>query len=128
VAGVVADTSIWIPHFRGEQISTLREALQAGTVVVPPLVLAELISGARTTSDRAAIGELLQDAPLHPTPLEHWIAVGELRRELRRRGLEVSTPDAHIAQCALDRDALLITRDAIFRRIARYVALRLAAE
>jgi predicted nucleic acid-binding protein len=91
-------------------------------------VLAELISGARTTSDRAAIGELLQDAPLHPTPLEHWIAVGELRRELRRRGLEVSTPDAHIAQCALDRDALLITRDAIFRRIARYVALRLAAE
>jgi len=127
VAGVVADTSIWIPHFRGEQIDALLTALSDGTVVVPPLVIAELISGAQQADDRAAIGELLQDAPSHPTPLEHWIAVGELRRELRRRGLDVSTPDAHVAQCALDRDAVLLTRDAIFRRIARHIPLRLAA-
>jgi predicted nucleic acid-binding protein len=128
VAGVVADTSIWIPHFRGEEIAALKRALQDGTVVVPPLVIAELIAGAQTAADRAAIGELLQDAPLHLTPLEHWIAVGELRRELGRRGLKVSTPDAHIAQCALDRDAVLLTRDGIFRSIARHIPLRLAVE
>jgi predicted nucleic acid-binding protein len=70
------------------------------------MVVAELISGAQSVETRSTIGELLQEAPVHPTPVAHWIAVGELRRNLRAKGLEVSTPDAHIAQCALDRDAL----------------------
>jgi predicted nucleic acid-binding protein len=37
----------------------------------------------------------------------------------------VSVPDAHVAQCALDRDALLLTRDAIFEAMARLIPLRL---
>jgi predicted nucleic acid-binding protein len=41
-----------------------------------------------------------------------------LRRRLADRGISVSTPDAHVAQCALDRGALLLSRDAIFTRIA----------
>jgi predicted nucleic acid-binding protein len=53
-----------------------------------------------------------------------WIRVGELRRSLRDKGLSISTPDAHIAQCALDRDAVLLSRDAFFARMARYCALR----
>lgn len=54
------------------------------------------------------------------------MAVGDLRRNLKLHGLNVTIPDAHIAQCALDRNAPLITRDAIFRRIAEHVPLRLA--
>lgn len=101
-------------------------ALEDGTIILPPLVVAELISGSETSKERATVGELLQDAPLQATPLAHWFAVGELRRMLRAKGLKVTIPDAHIAQCALDRDALLITRDAIFRHIARHCPLRLA--
>ena len=125
MADTVFDSSILIPALAGETVPAVEDAMRRGAGVLPPLVIAELISGAQTLAARAAIGELLQEAPVHPTPLGHWIAVGELRRNLRRKGLEVSTPDAHIAQCALDRDALLITRDAIFRRIARRSALRL---
>ena len=128
MAGVVPDTSVLIAYFNGADIAPLEAAIDDGNLVIPPIVVSELISGAQSTRDRAAIGELLQDTPVHATPLEHWIAVGELRRELRRRGVEVSTPDAHIAQCALDRDAVLITRDAIFRKIAGHISLRLAAE
>jgi predicted nucleic acid-binding protein len=40
--------------------------------------------------------------------------------------LSVSTPDAHVAQCALDRAALLLSRDAVFGRVARLSALRVA--
>jgi len=69
----------------------------------------------------------LQDFPLHETPLAHWIRVGELRRRLRHKGLAVSTPDAHVAQCALDRGALLLSGDAVFARIARLCPLRLRA-
>jgi len=61
---------------------------------------------------------------VHETPLEHWIRVGDLRRRLAGRGVSVSTPDAHVAQCALDRGALLLSRDAIFLRIAQTSELR----
>ena len=39
-----------------------------------------------------------------------------LRAALLRRGLTVSTPHAHVAQCAIDRGALLLTHDAVFLR------------
>ena len=124
MSGVVVDTSVWIDFFAGRPAPSLEEALAHGLIVLPPLVVAELISGANRSSDRSAIADLLQELPLHETPLDHWIRVGELRRSLKARGLSVSTPDAHVAQCALDRGALLLSRDAIFNRIARLSALR----
>ena len=59
-------------------------------------------------------------------PPAHWIRVGDLRRRLRGAGLSLSTPDAHVAQCALDLDARLLTRDRIFTRAAVHSTLKLA--
>jgi predicted nucleic acid-binding protein len=84
-------------------------------VVVPPLVVAELVSAATFRGDARKVADLVGDLELVGTPREHWIRVGELRRRLLARGLSVSTPDAHVAQCALDLDALLRSRDAIFQ-------------
>ncbi|HET7710911.1 MAG TPA: PIN domain-containing protein [Thermoanaerobaculia bacterium] len=122
--GVVVDSSAWIDFFHRGDADDVEQALAHGAVVIPPIVVAELISGATTAHQQQMIGELLQDAPVHPTPLEHWIAVGELRRTLARKGVTVTIPDAHVAQCALDRDAVLITRDAVFAKIARHTSLR----
>lgn len=72
------------------------------------------------------MGEILEDVPVIETPLAHWIDLGNLRRNLRQHGLTVSLPDAHVAQCALELDAVLLTRDAIFSRIAEHVPLRLS--
>ena len=118
MSAVVVDTSVWIELFAGRPVPAFQEALRQGLVVLPPIVAAELVSGARRPRDRAAIEDLLAEIPLHETPLEHWIRVGVLRRRLADRGISVSTPDAHVAQCALDRGALLLSRDAIFTRIA----------
>jgi len=125
VSGVVADTSVWIDFLAARDVPALDEALADGAVVLPPIVVAELISGARRARDRAAIGDLVAHLPVHDTPVAHWIRVGELRRRLLERGVAVSTPDAHVAQCALDRDAVLLARDAVFTRIAGASALRL---
>ena len=122
---VVVDTSVWIDFFAGEPVPALEAALAQGLVVLAPIVVAELISGATREKERASLGDLLREIPLHETPLEHWVRVGELRRRLKQKGLSVSTPDAHVAQCALDRDAVLLSRDAVFGRIARLSALRL---
>lgn len=125
MSGVVADTSVWIDFLAGRPAPSLEEALSSGSVILPPLVVAELVSGARRQGERAAIEFLIGKIPLHETPLTHWIRVGELRRNLRRKGLSVSTPDAHVAQCALDRDAVLLSRDAVFASIARLSPLRM---
>jgi hypothetical protein len=124
VSAVVADTSVWIEFFAGRAAPSLEQALRHGLVVLPPLVVAELVSGVRPGKELRALDLLLRELPVHPTPLEHWLAVGGLRRRLLERGLTVSTPDAHVAQCALELEALLLTRDRVFGRIARHSELR----
>ena len=123
--GLVVDTSVWIDFFGGKTIPLLEDALAIGTVVLPPVVVAELVSGARRPSDHDALLDLMADLEVHETPREHWVRVGELRRHLIEKGLAISTPDAHVAQCALDRDAPLLTADRAFLRIPRHVPLRL---
>ncbi len=122
--GLIVDTSVWIDFFAGRPVPLLEDALALGTVVLSPVVVAELVSGAREP-DRRALVDLLEDLPLHDTPPNHWIAVGDLRRRLREAGESISTPDAHVAQCALDRDAPLLSRDRVFERVARHTPLRL---
>jgi predicted nucleic acid-binding protein len=122
---LIVDASSWIDFFHGLDLPPLEAALERGTVVLPPVVISELVSGARTPRDLALLTELLIDLPVHATPLEHWIRVGELRKFLRDRGLSVSTPDAHVAQCALDRGAWLLSGDRVFPSIATFAPLQL---
>jgi tRNA(fMet)-specific endonuclease VapC len=128
VNGVVVDTSAWIDFFAGAELPALADALARGAVVLPPIVIAELVSGARRPAERRAIASLVLELAVHDTPPEHWMRVGSLRRSLKDRGLSVSTPDAHVAQCAIDRSAPLLTRDHIFARISELVPLKLIAE
>lgn len=66
----------------------------------------------------------LGDLELADTPFTHWTAVGHLRSMLAARGLAVSTPDAHVAQCALDLDGILLSQDGVFGKIADVTPLR----
>ena len=122
---VIVDSSLWIDELAGRTVPVVENATAEGTLVLTPLVIAELLSGDLTRDQQQVIGELLQDFDMHDTPLEHWMNVGGLRRLLAAHGVNVTIPDAHVAQCALDRDALLYSRDEIFRRIARHTPLRL---
>jgi predicted nucleic acid-binding protein len=124
VSAIVVDTSAWIDFFAGRPVPTLEDGLAHGALVVPPIVIAELLSGARRTRERELVEEVLSELPLHDTPRAHWVRVGDLRREMGKQGIALSTPDAHVAQCALDLRGILVTRDAIFTRIARQVPLR----
>jgi predicted nucleic acid-binding protein len=123
VAGSILDSSVLIELWdRPNPI--VDRAIAAGEAEIPPLVVAELVTGATELTQRERIGLLLQEVPLYETDLGHWINVGLLRQHLRRHGLTVTLPDAHIAQCAIERHAALITRDAVFARIADHTQLR----
>ena len=125
MSAIVADTSEWIEYFAGRSANELDHALAAGRAVVPPIVVAELLSGARTAKDRARLEDLLRDIVLPVDAFTHWARVGKLRGTLRAGGLSVSTPDAHVAQCALDLDAPLLSSDRVFAKIAQLTTLRL---
>jgi predicted nucleic acid-binding protein len=125
VSGVVVDTSVWIEYFEGRDIPQLDDALKQGSVILPPIVAAELVSGAHSPQDREQLIRFLDQLHFHQTPRPHWIRVGQLRRHCREKGVSVSTPDAHVAQCALDRDALLFTFDLVFTKVADHTRLRL---
>ena len=122
---LVVDTSVWVAFFRGEPRPALEDALRVGLVVLPPIVVAELMSAPLRKRQHARLAEVLEGLPLQATPFAHWRAVGELRARLARAGLSVSSPDAHVAQCALDLAAPLWSHDAIFARIAALAPLRL---
>ena len=126
MSAIVADTSEWIEYFAGRAAPLLDHALAAGVLVVPPIVVAELLSGVRNAADRSALEDLLADLPLSSGAFDHWARVGALRATLRAAGVTVSTPDAHVAQCAIDLDAVLLSRDAVFQTITKFTALRLA--
>ena len=121
---VVVDTSIWIDFFRGRDVPELEDALSEGRVVVPPVVVAELLSGARRPQEAAQLRDLLDELPVHAASREHWVNVGLLRRKLSKEGVSVSVPDAHVARCTIELGAVLLSRDSVFARIAGAVGLK----
>ncbi|MFT3917544.1 MAG: PIN domain-containing protein [Anaeromyxobacteraceae bacterium] len=124
--GLVIDTSAWVSYLAGGGNPQLVEpALEDDRALLPPVVAAELLSGKMSLRQRRALMDLLDDVFLIRADREHWYRVGDLRAALAAHGLTVSTPDAHVAQCALDLGADLLTEDAIFTRIAGEVPLRL---
>jgi predicted nucleic acid-binding protein len=127
VSALVVDTSSWIAYFAGGGSELIDEALSAGSVRLPPIVAAELLSGKLSAGDQSELESLLRDLTPCPADLDHWFRVGALRARLQAKGVSVSTPDAHVAQCALDASAVLLSEDKVFERIAAHTALRLVA-
>ena len=124
MAAVIVDSSTLIDYLLGQRAPAFEHAIVSALLVLPPLVIAEVLSGELTLDQREVLGNLLQDYPLSDTPLQHWMNVGALRRTLQTTGINATIPDAHVAQCAIDLNATLLTRDDIFLQIATHTSLR----
>ena len=122
---LVVDSSSWISYFKGDPQGDLDLGLKEGRVFLPPVVAAELLSARLRPAERASLVDFLTELPLCEGSFEHWVKVGELRASLAKKGLNISTPDAHVAQSAIDLDGYLLTKDAVFKKIASATALRL---
>lgn len=122
---IVVDTSSWVQYFKVGNNKELEIALGEGRVYLSPVVAAELISGKMTKRQQSQLEDLMRELPLCASDLEHWIRVGILRSSLLSKGLTVSTPDAHVAQCALDLDGYLLSEDRIFQKISSVSKLKL---
>jgi predicted nucleic acid-binding protein len=111
---ILADTSIWIDHFRSRD-KELEKALNRGQIVIHSCVTAELALGSlRDRTSTLAMLDLL--------PHVGAVQVAELRHMIEARrlySLGIGLTDAHlIASVFVNSPTLLWTRDKQLRKVA----------
>ena len=125
---VLVDTSVWISFFRrpDEVVSNkLKHLLRNGNPAYTGLIATELIRGAKSKKEQAALDDLFRSIEYFETREEYFERAGKLGRMLSHKGITIATVDLIIAQIALENNAALFTLDAHFKLLARYAALRL---
>lgn len=126
------DTSVWSLAFRrgappaSRAVRELTRALEAGeTILTTGLVLQELLQGFSGPKDRALIMGRFAALPLLVPDRQDHIDAAELRNHCRRRGVQVGTIDALLAQLCIRHRLTMMTTDKDFQSIARHSALNL---
>jgi len=128
---VLVDTSVWslalrrdVPVARPE-VERLGQCLEEGRVVTTGLILQELLQGFQgpRAGDRI-VGDFALLPLIMPEVQDHIAAAG-LRNRCRRRGVQVGTIDALIAQLCIRHDLSLLTTDQDFAEMAEHCSLGL---
>jgi predicted nucleic acid-binding protein len=128
------DTSIWSLALRRDrpditpELSELRRSLRGDQpVFTTGLVLQELLQGFRGPRARDSIVDRFAVLPFVRPDREDHIAAADLRNECRRRGVQVGTIDALLAQLCIRFELTMLTTDSDFRRIAEHFDLAIWA-
>lgn len=116
---ILADTSIWIDHFRSGN-KEMRRLLTQGQIVIHPFIIAELALGSLQSRTRTlALLDLL--------PQVRMAQLSEVRLTIEARrlfSLGIGLTDAHlIASSFIDPSTLLWTRDKRLRRVAEKLGI-----
>jgi predicted nucleic acid-binding protein len=127
VSAAVVDSSAWLDYLGGdkEAVKRLDPILAKKRVLITGPIYAELLSGARSTSEYALLKELLEGVEWAAEPGGLWFRVAEHRFALARRGFEASLIDLSIALSAFDGGYRLVSRDRDFARIRTVVPIEL---
>ncbi len=115
----VFDTNVVIAAFNGDSgVAERLEDLDPGDVILCSPVLAELEFGARCSSRKeenlARIGNLIASTRYEPFDLHAARLFGEVKADLRRKGVLKTDFDLAIAMMAMVAGAVLISDDNTF--------------
>ncbi|HEY4085220.1 MAG TPA: PIN domain-containing protein [Bryobacteraceae bacterium] len=116
---VLADTSIWVDHFRGGD-PALADLLNSASVLMHPFVLGELACG-----NLARRSQVLTELTELPAAVRAEDAeVMELIETRKLYGLGIGWVDAHLIASALLSDCDLLTADQRLKKAARQAGAR----
>jgi predicted nucleic acid-binding protein len=121
---IAADTSSWIDYSQGAESKSagqLAAALDQGNLVIPLIVLVEVLSGPKITSEAET---LILALPRLDLTSGYWERTAKLRRTLLKKGSKARLGDCLIAQNCMDQDVPLIAGDRDFRHFVK-LGLRL---
>ena len=122
---IAVDTSSMIAFFQGEEgedVKILRENIEVGNIVLPPLVLTELLSDHKLPIE---ISKIMTELPILEIKNGYWERAGGLRAKILAKKLKARVADTLIAQSCLDNKVGLITRDGDFKKFAELANLKL---
>ncbi len=130
------DTSVWSlalrrdapadPPAGANEVRELVRAIEAGEMLVTTgLVLQELLQGFSGPKDRAQILDRFAALPLLVPDRRDHVDAAELRNTCRRRGVQIGTIDALLAQLCIRHGLTMLTTDGDFLSIAGHCALKL---
>ena len=124
------DTSVWSLALRrnasdGPEVQRLRDALLDGELIsTTGLVLQELLQGLVGPKAPALVAERLSAADwVTPKRVDH-VEAANIRNACRRRGVQVGTIDALLAQLCISRNFTMLTTDRDFEHVAGLTPLK----
>lgn len=125
---VIVDTSAWIESFRPEGEARLKEVVKQliseGKILLPGIIRAEILRGARSNKDYELLDELLSGLIYLPVEDDFWRRLARFSFDLLREGITVPLTDAYIALLAIEKEASLLHHDAHFDLIANKTKLK----
>ena len=126
------DTSVWSLALRRDAPSEdpavvrLGEALSGGeTVFSTGLVLQELLQGFRGPRSAALLVVRFAAIPFVTPTRDDHVAAAELRNTCRRRGVQIGTIDALLAQICISHELVMLSTDRDFIGIAQWTPMEL---
>lgn len=126
---IFVDTSVWSLALRRDsppaipEIAELRRALAGGEVVSTGLVLQELLQGFVKPKAHDRIVERFRALPFIVPDRDDHIHAAELRNRCRKRGVQIGTIDALLAQLCVRHDLQMLATDRDFQTIGSVVPL-----
>jgi predicted nucleic acid-binding protein len=119
---VVIDTSMWIEAFRPDcdpsTAGTVKGLIRSGRVLLPGIVKAELLRGAKDLSEFDRLKDLLEGLTPLPIAESFWDDLAAFSFSLFRKGLTIPLVDTAIALMCIQTRARLLHRDRHFGLIA----------
>jgi len=129
---LLVDTSIWSlalrrkPHIFNKEALILKNFIEQGEdIYLVGIILQEILQGIKNPKDFLQLKEYLEAFPLVELTRDDYIKAAELKNILIKKGRQISTIDALIAQTAISRDLYLFTADDDFSHIAKSTKLKL---
>jgi predicted nucleic acid-binding protein len=103
----------------------LVRAVESGeTLLTTGLVLQELLQGFGGPKNRSEIVARFSALPLIVPDRDDHIFAAELRNHCRRKGVQIGTIDALLAQLCMRHDLTMLSADEDFARVAEHSSLK----
>ena len=130
---ILVDTSVWSLAMRRDEqpnspeLKILIKALDAGEEIYSTgVILQELLQGFTGAKAADAIVERFTSIPMLVPETSDHIQAAEIRNKSRRKGVQVGTIDALIAQLSIRYKLSLLTADKDFKHMSKAVKLTFA--
>lgn len=117
----MVDTSAWIEFFRrrNPHFAVVSQLIAEDTVVTLPLIVAELLQGARSAGEMRQLREGLEVFPALEEHKGAWMQAGALAFQLRKRGIHPGLADCFITVMCIEHSVPIYSLDQHFHQIRR---------